>query len=127
MSKTCLSVICLFCASFLGAQEMANIGKTINVVSPEITGTTVTFRLEAPDARSVQVNGTMNEEYTIINALGGEARACKPVDMVKNADGVWEYTCTCVPNFYNYVFSSLISSLYTFTLCTNFFFSFCYI
>ena len=104
MSKACLSVICLFCASFLGAQEMANIGKTINVVSPEITGTTVTFRLEAPDARSVQVNGTMNEEYTIINALGGEARACKPVDMVKNADGVWEYTCTCVPNFYNYVF-----------------------
>ncbi len=87
-----------------GAQEMANIGKTINVISPEVNGTTVTFRLEAPDARSVQVNGTMNEEYTIVNQYGGEARACRPVDMKKNADGVWEYTCTCQPNFYNYVF-----------------------
>ena len=47
----------LLCLS-IGAQEMANIGKTINVVSPEINGTTVTFRLEAPDARSVQVNWT---------------------------------------------------------------------
>ena len=99
-----LSVIALFCCTLLGAQEMANIGKVIKVVSPEVNGTTVTFRLEAPDARSVQVNGTMNEEYTIVNQYGGEARACRPVDMVKNADGVWEYTCTCAPNFYNYVF-----------------------
>ena len=99
-------IIAMFMALSLGAgaQEMANIGKTINVVSPEVNGTTVTFRLEAPDARSVQVNGTMNEEYTIINRFGGEARACRPKDMVKNADGVWEYTCTCSPNFYNYVF-----------------------
>ncbi len=86
------------------AQEMANIGKTIKVISPEVRGTTVTFRLEAPDARNVQVNGTMNPEYTIVNALGGEARACRPVDMVRNSEGIWEYTCTCVPNFYNYVF-----------------------
>ena len=104
MSKIHLSILGLFCCMLLGAQEMANIGKTINVVSPEVNGTTVTFRLEAPDARSVQVNGTMNEEYTIINKFGGEARACRPKDRVKNADGVWEYTCTCSPNFYNYVF-----------------------
>jgi len=93
-------VVCLS----MGAQEMANIGKTINVISPEVNGTTVTFRLEAPEARSVQVNGTMNEEYTITNQFGGEARACRPVDMTKNSEGVWEYTCTCEPNFYNYVF-----------------------
>ena len=86
------------------AQEMANIGKPIRVVSPEIKGTTVTFRLEAPEARSVQVNGTMNEEYTIVNQFGGEARACRPAEMVKNSEGIWEYTCTCEPNFYNYVF-----------------------
>jgi len=96
-------VIGAFCFS-VHAQEMANIGKTINVVSPEVNGTTVTFRLEAPDARSVQVNGTMNEEYTIVNQFGGEARACRPVDMKKNSEGIWEYTCTCPPNFYNYVF-----------------------
>lgn len=103
--KKYLSIIVLFVACIsMGAQEMANIGKTINVVSPEVNGTTVTFRLEAPDARSVQVNGTMNEEYTITNQFGGEARACRPVDMVKNSEGVWEYTCTCSPNFYNYVF-----------------------
>ncbi len=88
----------------MNAQEMANIGKTINVISPEVNGNKVTFRLEAPDARSVQVNGTMNKEYTIVNQFGGEARACRPVDMKKNSDGIWEYTCTCKPNFYNYVF-----------------------
>ena len=88
MSKIHLSILGLFYCMLLGAQEMANIGKTINVVSPEVNGTTVTFRLEAPDARSVQVNGTMNEEYTIINQFGGEARACRPKDMVKNADGM---------------------------------------
>ena len=104
VNKIRVSLALLLLCLSLGAQEMANIGKTINVVSPEINGTTVTFRLEAPDARSVQVNGTMNKEYTIVNQYGGEARACKPVDMVKNKDGVWEYTCYCSPNFYNYVF-----------------------
>ena len=104
MKKILLIIASLSLSLVLGAQEMANIGKTINVVSPEVNGTTVTFRLEAPDARSVQVNGTMNEEYTIVNQFGGEARACRPKDMVKNSEGVWEYTCTCSPNFYNYVF-----------------------
>lgn len=104
MKKLLTIIAFLALCMSMGAQEMANIGKTINVISPEINGTTVTFRLEAPQARSVQVNGTMNEEYTIVNNLGGEARACKPVDMVKNSEGIWEYTCTCVPNFYNYAF-----------------------
>lgn len=94
-----IASLCVLCLS-AGAQEIANIGKPIKVISPEINGTTVTFRLEAPDAVSVQVNGTMNDEFTI----GRNQAACKPVDMVKNSEGIWEYTCECEPNFYNYVF-----------------------
>ena len=32
----------------VGAQEMANIGKTINVISPEVNGTTVTSGSRRP-------------------------------------------------------------------------------
>ena len=101
MKKYLFIFIFILLGISLNAQEMANIGKPIKVTSPEIHGNTVTFRFEAPDARSVQVNGTMNEEYAI---QGGSGRACKPAEMVKNSEGVWEYTCTCEPNFYNYVF-----------------------
>ena len=66
----------------VGAQEMANIGKTINVISPEVNGKTVTFRLEAPDARSVQVNGTMNKEYTIVNHYGADGRRSDSVQLL---------------------------------------------
>lgn len=104
MKKIFLIIVFMAAGFCLDAQEIANIGKKINVVSPEINGNQVTFRLEAPDAHNVQVNGTMNEEYTITNIYGGEARACRPVDMVKNKDGIWEYTCTVTPNYYNYCF-----------------------
>jgi len=101
MKKLLLLVPFLALCLSLNAQEMANIGKPISVVSPEINGTTVTFRFEAPDARRVQVNGNMTEE---IPFQGGSGRQCVPVDMLKNSEGIWEYTCTCEPNFYNYIF-----------------------
>lgn len=104
MKRILFIILTMAAGLCLNAQEIANIGKKINVISPEINGNQVTFRLEAPDAQSVQVNGTMNEEYTIINIYGGEARACRPADMVKNDKGIWEYTCTVSPDWYNYCF-----------------------
>lgn len=52
---------------------------TIDLLSPQIEGKTVTFRLQAPDAKEVFVDGDF---------LPGNLR---PAKMEKNEDGVWEF------------------------------------
>ena len=62
------------------------------VVSPEVDGTSVTFRYYAPDASKVYLAGDMNG-WSQTGTL-----------MTKGEDGVWSYTTTLAPKKYGYKF-----------------------
>lgn len=64
------------------------------IISPEIaSGNTVTFRLKAPDAKSVKISGNFtNPEWAA-------------VDLVKDSSGIWSFTSsTLAPEMYSYQF-----------------------
>ncbi len=75
------------------------------IVSPEVhPDKTVTFRFQAPTAKTVQVTGdflapvTMDTPYGKFDAPG-------TADLVKNADGLWEFTTEALsPELYSYSF-----------------------
>ena len=50
-----LAAAALLVAGSLSAQEIQNFQRTNTIVSPEVTETTVTFRLRAPQAKDVRV------------------------------------------------------------------------
>ncbi|MBQ8279082.1 MAG: type I pullulanase [Roseburia sp.] len=62
------------------------------VVSPEVDGTSVTFRYYAPDAAKVYLAGDMNG-WNQTGTL-----------MTKGEDGIWTYTTTLEPKKYGYKF-----------------------
>lgn len=63
-----------------------------SLVSPQINDdNTVTFRLFAPDAYSVQVTGDCIPEKSFFSPDGDEYKA-RIAEMVDNEPGVWEYT-----------------------------------
>ncbi len=75
------------------------------IVSPEVhPDKTVTFRFQAPTAKTVQVTGdflapvTMDTPYGKFDAPG-------TADLVKNAEGLWEFTTDVLsPELYSYSF-----------------------
>ena len=82
-------------AIFLGvnAQELANFRGMQRIVSPEVNGNSVTFRLNAPNASTVSVSGSWKT-------------AERNVNMVKDTVGVWSATVSgLVPELYSYTFS----------------------
>lgn len=87
--KRLLSNLSLFLALSLSAQEAKEI------VSPEIAADgSVTFRLSAPEAKSVKVSGDFSVPLWT------------PLDLKKGADGVWTYTTGALPSeMYAYRFS----------------------
>jgi len=75
------------------AQEFANFRRGPRIVSPEIDGNSVTFRLNAPDASSVSVSGSWKS-------------AERSVDLVKDTSGVWSAEVSgLAPELYSYTFS----------------------
>ena len=95
MKKTILAVAVAALSLSLSAQELTNVtgfgGRRAPVVSPQITDTTVTFRLAADYATIVKLNGTWP---------GGQN-----LDMRKT-NGVWEVSVpTPDPEIYTYSFS----------------------
>ena len=64
------------------------------VVSPEVNGGKVTFRVLAADAKLVKLSGSD------IPGLGREG-----VEMTKNAEGIWEVTHDVEPGYYRYKFN----------------------
>lgn len=78
--KKLFAVVALMLACSAQAQELSNFNfrGAKQVVSPEIKGDSVTFRLNANYATVVQLSG---------NWLGG-----KTVDLKKGTDGIWETT-----------------------------------
>ena len=93
MIKKLLFVLCLFTSLQLQAQENLNFNNKKEITSPEISANkSVTFRLMAPNAKKVELQGDM---------LGNN----DPVAMTKKGDGLWTYTTAPVqPELYSYSF-----------------------
>ncbi len=80
-----------------------------DVVSPQINGDrTVTFRLFAPEAESVQITGDCIRERPVTLQDGRTVKA-RQEEMTRRPDGVWEYT---VPE-------PLASELYSYNLIVD--------
>ncbi len=95
------------CTAAIAQQSLKENGP---VVSPEIHGDrTITFRLSAPNAGSVQVTGDFLPVQKITTAAG-EAEVPGVAGMQQRADGVWEYTTDPLPSEL-YCYSFLVDSL----------------
>jgi enterochelin esterase family protein len=93
MKQILLFTLMAIHSGFLPAQELANFANRQPIVSPEIKGDMVTFRISAPQATEVKLYGNWMESYT----------ATEP--MVKNGEGVWEVSLpTPSPDIYTYNF-----------------------
>lgn len=95
-------------AFFMGVSAFAQqaLWGFADVTSPEINADkTVTFRIKAPKAVSVQVTGDMLPSREIQTPQGVWAMP-GVADLKEGKDGVWEYTTEApvAPEFYNYNF-----------------------
>lgn len=92
-------------ASFVVADAQQALFGGQQIVSPEINpDKSVTFRLNAPNASSVQVTGDFLPPKTIDTPMG-KWDAPGTADLTKNAQGVWEFTTSpLAPELYSYAF-----------------------
>lgn len=92
-------------ASFVVADAQQALFGGQQIVSPEINpDKSVTFRLNAPNASSVQVTGDFLPPKTIDTPMG-KWDAPSTADLTKNAQGVWEFTTSpLAPELYSYAF-----------------------
>ncbi len=98
MHKKILFVLLVFCTTIAaGAQENIRFGEVREIVSPEIhADNSVTFRLLAPDAKHVEVQGDF---------LPPKGQQQGSEKMKKEANGVWSYTTRPLPSeLYTYSF-----------------------
>ncbi|MDE6022387.1 MAG: esterase [Muribaculaceae bacterium] len=99
----------LIAISFLASVALANAQQALfggqQVVSPEINADkSVTFRLNAPNATSVQVTGDFLPPQTVETPMG-KWDAPGTADLKKNDQGVWEFTTApLAPELYSYTF-----------------------
>lgn len=95
--KKLITVFFIILNYALVAQEHLEFGKPKEIISPEINADkTVTLRLQAPHAKSVQVQGDW---------LSSKDPNAGVVDMVKGEDGVWTYTTEKLSSeLYSYTF-----------------------
>lgn len=99
----------LIAISFFASVVCANAQQALfggqKVVSPEINADkSVTFRLNAPNAKSVQVTGDFLPPQTIETPMG-KWDAPGTADLTKNEQGVWEFTTApLAPELYSYAF-----------------------
>lgn len=99
-----LSIVFL---TFLGISSQAQeaLFRAQQIISPEIhEDNTVTFRLLAPEAKSVQVTGDFLPTVKIDTPMG-EMDGPGKADLIKNDKGVWEFKSQALgPELYNYSF-----------------------
>lgn len=103
MKKLLVAMSLLASFAFANAQQALFGGPQI--VSPEINADrSVTFRLNAPKASSVQVTGDFLPPTPIETPMG-KWDAPGMADLTKNAQGVWEFTTSpLAPELYSYTF-----------------------
>ena len=110
MKKAFLAIIGCACVAVQASAQQANVNLDwnphrntqnlvpygANVISPEVTDARmVTFRVKAPDARSVALTGG-----PMLLAIG---KGNTPIPLEKNAEGIWTLTVGPVkPNLYVY-------------------------
>lgn len=94
-----IAAAALLVAGSLSAQELQNFQRNAPVVSPEVTATSVTFRLRAPQATDVRVQPSW---------LGYGPEAQEAGKMTKGENGVWTKT-----------FDRPASELYTYTFTVD--------
>ncbi len=100
MKKQTMAVLFLMLSVSVFAQQALWGGQDIS--SPTVNANnTVSFKLSAPNAKLVQVTG----DFLTVPKNGNE-RSPLMVDMVKGANGVWEYTTpeALNPELYSYSF-----------------------
>ncbi len=102
--KKFLTVVALLASVAFANAQQALFGGA-QVVSPEINSDkSVTFRLNAPNATSVQVTGDFLPTQPIETPMG-KWDAPGTADLTKNAQGVWEFTTSpLAPELYSYAF-----------------------
>lgn len=102
--KKFLTVVALLASVAFAHAQQALFGGA-QVVSPEINpDKSVTFRLNAPNANSVQVTGDFLPTKPIETPMG-KWDAPGTADLKKNAQGVWEFTTSpLAPELYSYAF-----------------------
>ena len=96
---TLFAAAALLVAGRLSAQEIQNFQRSAPLVSPELTATTITFRLRAPQATDVRVQPSW---------LGYGPEAAEAGKMTKGENGVWTKT-----------FDRPASELYTYTFSVD--------
>lgn len=94
LTKMFTGFLILFMVVFnANSQEFANFMRGPRIVSPEVNGDSVTFRLRSPDADSVSVSGSWKS-------------VDRTVKMEKDTAGVWFATISgLAPELYSYTFS----------------------
>lgn len=93
MKRFTIITICLLAFTGLFAQELANFAGRQPVISPEIKGSEITFRVSAPYADAVKLSGSW---------AAGPGSA---VDMKKDEAGLWSVTIPApTPELYTYSF-----------------------
>ena len=103
--KRLLAILFAICLTWpLYAQELSNFANREQVVSPEIKEGKITFRLVAPEAKTVQLTGGfMPTKKVTYNNRAMDVPV--PADMTKNGQGVWELTMDLPqPDLYTYNF-----------------------
>lgn len=103
MKKLFLPLLMLAAAATAFPQEALR--AVPNTVSPQINDDkSVTFRFYAPSAHKVQVTGDFLAPR-VIKSTDGETEIPGVADLVRNEQGVWEYTSPVLaPELYNYSF-----------------------
>ena len=93
MKKILLLAFAAMMAVGASAQELANFSRGQQIVSPEVKGDSVTFRLNANYATVVNLYGNWMANYTDV------------VPLKKGANGIWEVTIAAPePEIYTYNF-----------------------
>jgi len=86
----------MFCTLMMNAQENLDFSGKKEIVSPEINGKTVTFRLLAPNASSVKLQG---------NWMPGQGWEAGTAELKKDASGIWSFSKSdFIPDIYTYSF-----------------------
>ena len=98
-------LITIIIIATLGCKAQQALWGFSQTISPEVhPDKTVTFRMYAPDAEKVQVTGDFLPAEQI-DTPQGKADVPGIADLVKNADGVWEFTSDGLsPELYSYSF-----------------------
>ncbi|MBN2667376.1 MAG: esterase, partial [Bacteroidales bacterium] len=100
MKRLTIITICLLAFTGLSAQELANFAGRQPVISPEIKGSEITFRVSAPYADAVKLNGSWMADFR------------SAVDMIKEEAGLWSVTIP-TPTAELYTYSFIVDGLST--------------